>query len=41
MSEQRNIIVIGGSVGGLIVAHNVLKNIRPALKDKADAKYHM
>jgi NADH dehydrogenase FAD-containing subunit len=41
MAEHRNIVVVGGSVGGLQAAHNVLKNILPALKAKADAKYHV
>jgi NADH dehydrogenase FAD-containing subunit len=41
MAEQRNIVVVGGSVSGLNAAHNVLKHILPALKAKADAKYHV
>ncbi|KAH4024760.1 hypothetical protein HBI62_201830 [Parastagonospora nodorum] len=41
MAEQRNIVVVGGSIGGLMVAHDVLKNILPVLKDKADANYHV
>jgi NADH dehydrogenase FAD-containing subunit len=41
MAEQRNIVVVGGSVSGLNAAHNVLKHILPALKTKANAKYHV
>jgi NADH dehydrogenase FAD-containing subunit len=41
MTEQRNIVVVGGSVSGLNAAHNVLKHILPALKAKANAKYHV
>lgn len=41
MAEQRNIIIVGGSISGLQAAHNTLKNILPALKTKADAKYHV
>jgi NADH dehydrogenase FAD-containing subunit len=41
MVEQRNIVVVGGSVAGLQAAHNILKNILPSLKAKAEAKYHV
>lgn len=41
MTEQRNIVVVGGSVSGILAAHNILKNILPKLKANADAKYHV
>jgi NADH dehydrogenase FAD-containing subunit len=41
MAETRNIVVVGGSAAGLMTTHNIMKNILPALKAKADAKYHV
>jgi NADH dehydrogenase FAD-containing subunit len=41
MAEPRNIIVVGGSVSGLLTTHNILKNILPTVKAKGDAKYHV
>lgn len=41
MAEQRNIVVIGASAGGLPSSHYILKHILPALKSKGDAKYHV
>jgi NADH dehydrogenase FAD-containing subunit len=41
MAEQRNIVFVGGSVGGLLAAHNAIKHILPKLKAKKDAKYHV
>lgn len=41
MAEQRNIVIVGGSSAGLMAAHNYLKFILPALKSKAEAKYHV
>jgi NADH dehydrogenase FAD-containing subunit len=41
MAEQRNIVVVGGSVSGMYATHDVLKHILPGLKAKANAKYHV
>ncbi|KAF2819398.1 FAD/NAD(P)-binding domain-containing protein [Ophiobolus disseminans] len=41
MAEQRNIVIVGASSAGLMAAHNYLKFILPALKAKAEAKYHV
>ncbi|KAF2180809.1 hypothetical protein K469DRAFT_639235 [Zopfia rhizophila CBS 207.26] len=41
MSKQRNIVILGASVSGVLSAHYILKHILPALKAKHDAKYHV
>lgn len=41
MTEQRNIVIVGGSSAGLTAAHNLLKFTIPTLKAKGDAKYHV
>jgi len=42
MTEQRNIVVVGGGFAGLPVTHYVMKHIIPALKAKhGNAKYHV
>ncbi|OAK97163.1 FAD/NAD(P)-binding domain-containing protein [Phaeosphaeriaceae sp. SRC1lsM3a] len=41
MVDQRNIVIVGVSAAGLMAAHDVMKNLLPALKAKADGKYHV
>ncbi|KAF2798583.1 FAD/NAD(P)-binding domain-containing protein [Melanomma pulvis-pyrius CBS 109.77] len=41
MSEQRNIVILGASFGGIPTTHYILKHILPPLKAKNDAKYHV
>lgn len=41
MADQRNIVIVGASASGLMATHDVMKNILPALKAKADGKYHV
>jgi NADH dehydrogenase FAD-containing subunit len=41
MADQRNIVVVGASASGLMAIHDIMKNLLPALKAKADGKYHV
>jgi NADH dehydrogenase FAD-containing subunit len=41
MSEQRNIVIVGASAGGIQTTHYILKYLLPTLKAKNDAKYHV
>jgi NADH dehydrogenase FAD-containing subunit len=41
MSDQRNIVILGGSSSGLSAAHYILRHTLPALKAKHSAKYHV
>jgi len=41
MVEQRNIVILGASFGGIAITHYFLKHILPALKVKKDAQYHV
>lgn len=41
MVDQRNIVIVGASASGLNAAHDLMKNLMPALKAKADGKYHV
>lgn len=41
MVDQRNIVVVGASASGLMAIHDIMKNLLPALKAKADGNYHV
>ncbi|KAH7408575.1 hypothetical protein DE146DRAFT_381803 [Phaeosphaeria sp. MPI-PUGE-AT-0046c] len=41
MVDQRNIVIVGASAAGLMAAHDVMKNLLPSLKAKADGRYHL
>ncbi|KAF2270087.1 FAD/NAD(P)-binding domain-containing protein [Lojkania enalia] len=41
MPEQRNIVILGGSVSGLQSAHYILKHLLPSLNAKHEAQYHV
>ncbi|KAF2112606.1 hypothetical protein BDV96DRAFT_153492 [Lophiotrema nucula] len=39
MAENRNIVVLGGSFGGLMTAHYTIQHLLPSLNAKKDARY--
>ncbi|KAF2277819.1 FAD/NAD(P)-binding domain-containing protein [Westerdykella ornata] len=41
MADQRNIVIVGGSIAGLNSTHYILRHILPSLKAKHSVKYHV